>query len=109
MKWPAMVCFDNSDELELIKSQHNWELFLLQTTELNCQLILSDGTLIEATFSKQNSQADNVSYKTIKTVSVDTAVALARRHMAAQAHCCVAKFSAPSVAAVIAALLQLED
>ena len=109
MKWPAMVRFDNSDQLELIESQHDWESYLLQTSHLDCQLILSDGTVIQATLDDHGSQPSEVQYKEIETISVDTAVEIARRHMAAQAHCCVSKFSAPSVAAVIDALLQLDD
>ena len=109
MKWPAMVRFYNSDELELIESQHDWETYLLQTSHLDCQLIFSDGTLLKATFDETGNQPGKVLYEKIETISVDTAVEIARRHMAAQAHCCVSKFSAPSVAAVIDALLQLDD
>lgn len=106
MKWPAVVRFENSDELEIIDSQSSWDAFL-QTVTADCELILSDGALINLTTS--STQAEPLLTTSNKTISVDTAVELARRHMAAQAHCCIAKFNAPSVEAVITALMQLED
>lgn len=105
MKWPAIVRFNNSDELEIIESQSSWDAFL-ETATADCQLILSDGAACNITIDTKPfplvTSSDEI-------VSVDTAVALAQRHMSAHAHCCVSKFNAPSVEAVIAALIQLDD
>lgn len=105
MMWPGIVRFKNSDELEIIHSQRCWDIFL-RTISLDCQLILSDGVAYDIT----NTHTDNPSVTTVgKIVEVATTVELARKHMSAQAHCCVSKFNAPSIEAVIAALCQLDD
>lgn len=70
---------------------------------LQCQ---SDGGAFNITID--TSQFPSVT-NSDETVSVDTAVALAQKHMSARAYCCVSKLNAPSVAAVIAALIQLDD
>ncbi len=105
MKWPAIVRFDRGDELEIIESQSSWDAFL-ETADADCQLILSDGAVRNITIDTNRFPSVTTSDE---AVSVDTAVELAQKHMAALAHCCVSKFSAPSVEAVIAALIQLDD
>lgn len=104
MKWPGIIRFDNSDDLEMIESQSDWDTFL-ETVDAACQLILSDGTIYNIS---TNTASTASIIPTEEIASVDTTVELARKHMAAQAHCCVAKFNAPSVEAVIAALVQLD-
>lgn len=104
MKWPAVVRFENSDELEVIESKASWDNFL-PSINVDCELIGSDGTVCNITVNSNGPS----SMPTDKTINVEAAVELARRHMAAQAHCCVSKFNAPSVEAVITALVQLED
>ena len=105
MKWPAIVRFDNSDELDAIENERAWEEYAKHIGG-NCQLITSDGTVYSVV-------ADSNSYISLKSsdssLSVDNAVALARRHMAAQAHCCVSKFNASTVEEVIAAIILLEQ
>ena len=105
MKWPAIVRFENSDELEIIESPDSWNAYL-QTVSTDCQLILSDGALFNIAINTDGSAAVAA---TGETIDVSTAVELARRHMSALAHCCVSKFNAPSVEAVIVSLIQLDD
>ena len=104
MQWPAMVNFPNSDELEIIPDQNQWDTFS-RTLSVDCELICSDG----AVYNVVASVGENNCNLTGEKISVDAAVELARKHMAAQAHCCVSKFYAPSVENVIAALSLLED
>ena len=104
MKWPAIVRYQDSDELEIIESLKSWNDFLINVA-VDCQLILSDGTLHSVTASAVN---DASCIATEEVVNVETAIELARKHMAAQEHCCVSKFYAPSVEDVIATLVLLE-
>ncbi len=105
LNWPAIVKFDNNDELEIIDNQNTWEGFL-QSVSTDCRLILSDSTQYSISV---NSHAVPQCKACDSPVSIETAVALARKHMAAQSHCCVSKFSATSLKSVIQTLIQLEE
>jgi len=100
MKYPAIVQFTGDDELEIIKTENELTLFM-EVVQLECTLIDSDGI----------TSADNLFAitKTQSAMSAAEAVQLAQAHMAAQEHCCVAKFNAATVGEVIAAVAALED
>lgn len=105
MHWPAILRYENCDELEILNSASDWQAHA-ERISLNCQLIDSSGTVYNAVLtagSKVELQADD------HHIDSAQAITLARAHMAAQAHCCVSKFTANSVAEVIAALVQLDD
>jgi len=104
VKWPAIVRFDNSDELDVIEDEANWREYA-SSIGGSCQLISSDGTVYSISRTPDGSATlDNSG----SAINVDNAVDLARCHMAAQAHCCVSKFNASSVEEAIAAIVLLE-
>ena len=104
MKWPAIVRFDNSDELDAIEDEISWQAHA-NCLDGSCQLISSDGTVYSVVTDSSGCTLKDSNTK----ISAETAVKLARRHMAAQSHCSVAKFNASSVEAAIAAILLLEQ
>ena len=105
MKWPALVRFDNNDELDVIEDETSWHEYSGNIGG-HGQLISSDGVV----YSIVADANDDISLENSETtISVENAVALARSHMAAQAHCCVSKFSAATVEEVIAAIVLLEQ
>jgi len=104
MKWPAIVRFDNSDELDAIEDEMSWHAYSNSLVS-SCQLISSDGTVYSVVTESNGFKLKDSNTK----ISVDTAVNLARCHMAAQAHCCVSKFNASSVEEAIAAIILLEE
>lgn len=109
MKWPAIVQFDGDDELEVIVSANDWLQFKAQVKN-DCRVITSDGCIVELSLTP-DSAANNNQPKTCDselTMTTEEAVQLARKHMAAQELCCVAKFNAVSVADVIDAVIKLE-
>lgn len=105
MKWPAIVQFDNSDELDAIENESEWQKYAKHIGG-DCELISSDGSV----YSIVTDSNGCISLEDSETsISVDNAVTLARSHMAAQAHCCVSKFNASTVEEVIAAIILLEQ
>lgn len=105
MKWPAVVRFDNSDELDVIEDDSSWRSYA-NSVAGSCQLISSDGSVY---LIVHDSNGSVVLENSDTIISVENAVNLARCHMAAQAHCCVSKFNASSVEEAIAAIVLLEQ
>lgn len=105
MKWPAIVRFDNSDELDAINDESSWQQYAASVSGC-CELISSDGTVYSIV---SDTKGRNTLQNSGTEISVENAVILAQRHMAAQAHCCVSKFNAATVEEVIAAIILLEQ
>ena len=105
MKYPAIAQFTGDDELEIIKTENELTLFM-EVVQLECTLIDSDGITSAISRTPDNLFAIT---KTQSAMSAAEAVQLAQVHMAAQEHCCVAKFNAATVGEVIAAVVALED
>jgi len=104
MKWPAIVRFDGSDVLELIENQQDWNAFSASLNN-DCLLVTCNGDIHELTIRNSELQIKQRS----NPMQVDDAISIARRHRAAQAHCCVSKFTATTVAQVIDALVAAEQ
>lgn len=108
VKWPAIVRFENSDEVDIIENQDSW-LNYSANASITCQLIDSDGSMYRFSIDRTNDDTNINLIPTGEQLAIEVAVQYAREHMAAQEHCCVSKFSASSVGDVIAALVTLEN
>jgi len=99
--WPAVVCYSNQPELATVESATS--LTALTTT---APFILIDYTGNRFQFQLKNNA---LSTEQIEPMGIDQLVTLAREHMAALDHCCVAKFHASSAAQIIDSLIKLDD
>jgi len=105
MHYPAVVHFAADDELEIIKNQNELNQFI-GNAQLPCSVIDHNGAIFTVTRAPNDkfSIADTNSY-----ISHTDAVAMAQRHMAALDQCCVAKFNAASVTAVVDAIVAIDQ
>lgn len=105
MIWPALARFDNSDELDIIDDDKSLQEFT-STTHGEFELIFSDGAVCSvSTDSNGRTNTEDTGTR----ITVENAVMLAQKHMAAQSHCCVSKFNASTVEEVIATIAMLDQ
>jgi len=105
MHYPAVVQFTGDDELEIIQNQNELDQFI-GNAQLPCSVIDHNGAIFTIT------RVPNDKFSIINTnsyISHTDAVSMAQRHMAALDQCCVAKFNAATVTAVINAIVALDQ
>lgn len=103
IKWPAIVQYENSDELEIIENQN--ALNALGAAS-GARLISHNGEIYNLVGVTGGSLA---LITTNSTLALDHAVQMARKHMATQGQCCVSKFNACTIEDVIETLLASDD
>ena len=105
MHYPAVVHFAGDDELEIIQNQNELDQFI-GNAQLTCSVIDHNGAIFTVTRTPNDkfSITDTNSY-----ISHIDAVLLAQRHMAALDQCCVAKFNAATITAVIDAIVAIDQ
>lgn len=101
--WPALLHYAGQAELEYVADAQHWQ-GLAQEHHLrfhrNDRVIDSAGQLYRPV-----RHSDHVELQALAThVTLNEAITLVRHHEAAGGQCCVAKFSAASIAECIAAL-----
>lgn len=100
-----MAIYDGDDIMEVIENNIQLQA-LLETSQTECTVIDTNGTVHKLTRSAGNQYVLN---DTNSTITSAEAVTLAQKHLAALNHCCVAKFHAATVRDVIVALVTTDN
>ncbi len=103
IKWPAIIQFENSDELEIVLSQSEWNKLNVQN-RTDLRVIDYKGSIF-----KFSEAANTAPQNTQIRIDLAEAVEIARVHMAAQDQCCVSKYNARSIKEVIDTLVATDD
>jgi len=103
--WPAIARFNNSDELEVIEDDESLQEYA-SSIHGEFELIFSDGTVSSIS---SDTHGLTITADSGSKITVENAVILAQKHMAAQSHCCVSKFNASTVEEVIATIAMLDQ
>lgn len=101
--WPALLQYGGQAELEYVADAQHWQRL---THEQHLRFHRDDRVIDSAgECHRPVRRSDRVELQTLSAhVTLTEAIALIRHHKAAAGQCCVAKFSAASVAECVAAL-----
>lgn len=102
IQWPAILHFDGQPELAYIHHLAAWQAAAdLQhhVYHVHDRLIDADGAVYQLT---QRTQDQVNPVPTGEHLSLDEVLELVRAHLAREGRACIAKFYAPSIAAVMA-------
>ncbi|HWU82239.1 MAG TPA: DUF4144 family protein [Methylophilaceae bacterium] len=98
--WPAMLRYAGQDELDYIADIAHWQrLVAAQALHLH-----ADDQLIDSEGVRYRPQASGELQRLEGRLHLQEAITLLQRHEVAAGQCCVAKFSADSIAACISLL-----
>ena len=98
--WPAALHYAGQAELEYIADLAHWQ----RLAETHALRLHADDLLIDSAGRRYRLTNAGALLPLEGRLSLDDAVTLLRLHQAEAGHCCVAKFSANSIAECIAAL-----